>query len=492
MIVKRIFNVLALMTMAVLSLAQEVFVTPSNHNGWTFAVVGPNKTPSARWYIGHNQGVSHIGNGSMWLYTGDNDSVVYARNTNLKGIKVSDIGKLRYRTYTSGVLKNIAPQLVLRIDITGDGKGDVSLFHEPSFQGNIPRNQWFEWNTLSGRWWCDKNGINDLKTLDSWLREYNTNAVVDYLQIQAGTWADPNSAWGRSWLGVDIIHSVVGLGQDLIYNFEPDPVSPPQTQKPIAKPIGDTIIVNPFIVVNPIVINNPVYYIDMGKKVNQKLDIEGVDDSKPKKDTPEQDPYKTDDNMFVPLLFSGNTNITNILSQIGAIGNPDQQLTAGGAFKFGGVPFYIPKGRNNVWDALAYKDEAEHKLTVKAGLQGAIEVHTIMNLTVWGKEKAGLFIEFRGSAGAYHKVDLVPDRDVRDWHKRDNDNIVSPSHVVWSRPINTHNGHQPCEVRLDSQFFKLPDDFAKQELTSVTIVDQGNKKSHRVFVVGVTVKIKVK
>ena len=489
---KRLLAVFVLVLMTFVAMAQEELVTPSNHNGWTFSIVTPNKTSSVRWYIGHNQGVNHIGNGALWLYTGNNDGVVYARNTNLKGTKVADIGKLRYRTYTAGVLKNIAPQLVLRIDITGDGKGDVSLFHEPSFQGNIPRNQWVEWNTLSGKWWADKSGIGDLRTLDSWLREYNTNAVVDYMQVQAGTWTDPNSVWGGSWLGVDIVDSVVGLGQDLIYNFEPDPIAPPQTKKPIAKPLGDTVIVNPFIVVSPVIINNPVYYIDMGEKVSQKPSVDIIDDSKPKKESTEPDPYKVDDTMYVPLLFSGNTNLTNILSQIGEVGNPDKQLTSGGAFKFGGVPFYIPKDRNNVWDALAYKDEAEHKLAVKAGLQGAIEVHTIMNLTVWGKEKADLFIEFRGSAGAYHKVNLVPDRDVRDWHKRDNDSIVSPSHVVWSRPLNTHKGHQPCEVRLDAQFFKLPDDFVKQELTSVTIVDKGSKKSQRVFVVGVTVKIKVK
>jgi len=487
----RIFAVCAMLCMVAMTMAQEVFVTPKNHNGWTFSVATPNKTSSARWYIGYNQGVGHIGTGALWLYTGNNDGVVYARSTSLKGTRVSDIGKLRYRTYTAGVLKNIAPQLVLRIDITGDGKGDVSLFHEPSFQGEIPRNQWFEWNTLSGKWWSDKNGINDLRYLDAWLREYNTNAVVDYLQIQAGTWNDPNSVWGWSWLGVDIVDSVVGLGQDLVYNFESDPPEPPQ--KPSVKPIGDTIIVNPFVVVSPIIINAPVYYIDLGEPIGEApKKVKGTDEVKPDKPAADPNQYTMGDSMYVPLLFSGNTNLTKILSQIGEVGNPDKQLTSGGAFKFGGVPFYIPKDRDNVWDALAFNDEAEHKLVVKAGLQGATEVHTIMNLTVWGKEKTNLTIEFRGSAGAYHKVDLVPDRDVRDWHKRDNDSLVSPSHVVWSRPLNTHKGHQPCEVRLDAQFFKLPDDFVKQELTSVTIVDKGSKKSQRVFVVGVTVKIKVK
>lgn len=491
---KRLLAVFVLVLMTLAVMAQEVFVTPSNHNGWTFSVATPNKTSSVRWYIGYNQGVNHIGNGALWLYTGNNDGVVYARNASLKGVKVADIGKLRYRTYTAGTLKNIAPQLVLRIDITGDGKGDVSLFHEPSFQGNIPRNQWVEWNTLSGRWWSDKNGVSDLRLLDAWLREYNTNAVVDYLQVQAGTWADPNSAWGWSWLGVDIVSSAVGLNADLVYNFELDPAQPPQNpQKPQAKPIGDTIvIINPFVVVNPVVINEPVFYINLGDKVGEKPKAESTDDAKPKKEAVEPDHYRVGDSMYVPLLFNGNTTLTKILSQIGEVGNPDPKLTFGGAFKFGGVPFYIPKDRDNVWDALAYKDELEHKLTVKAGLQGALEVHTIMNLTVWGKEKTDLFIEFRGSNGAYHKVALVPDRDVRDWHKRSNDNIVSPSHVVWSRPLNNHKDHQPCEVRLDAQFFKLPEEFAKQELTSVTIVDRGGKKSYRVFVVGVTVKIEVK
>lgn len=490
---KKIFAVFVMLFMTFIVMAQEIVVTPSNHNGWVFDVATPNKTSSVRWYLGYNQGVNHIGNGALWLYTGNNDGVVYARNSGLKGVKVSDIGKLRYRTYTSGTLKNIAPQMVLRIDITGDGKGDVSLFHEPSFQGNIARNQWVEWNTLAGKWWSDKNGIGDLRTIDAWLREYNTNAVVEYLQIQAGTWADPNSAWGWSWLGVDIVDSVVGLGADLIHNFEPDPFTPAEPKKPVAKPIGDTIIVvNPFVVVNPVVINQPIFYIDMGEKIGPKPSAETNDESTAKKDTVEPDPYKIGDNMYVPLLFDGNTNLTNILSKIDEVGNPDKQLTEGGAFKFGGVPFYIPKDRKNVWDALAYQDEEEHKLIVKAGLQGALEVHTIMNLTVWGKDKTDLYIEFRGSDGAYHKVDLVPNRDVRDWHKRSDDALVSPSHVVWSRPLNTHTGHQPCEVRLDAQFFKLPEEFAKQELKSVTIVDKGGKKSYRVFVVGVTVKIKVK
>jgi len=101
-------------------------------------------------------------------------------------------------------------------------------------------------------------------------------------------------------------------------------------------------------------------------------------------------------------------------------------------------------------------------------------------------------VEFRGSAGAFHKVELVANRDIRDWHKRDGDNIRPPSHAVWSKPISNHQGHSPCEMRLDSQFFALPAEFAKQELQSVTIVDRGSSKSQRVFVVGVTVKIQVK
>ena len=491
---RKLFLTILIVCMSVFCMSQEVVVTPSNTSGWTFGTSSPNTNTTASWYLGTYQGAPHLGLGAFWIYTGSNDGLAYARTENLKGVKIADIGKLRYRTYTALPLKNIAPQLNLRVDTNGDGRGDVWLTYEPGLQGVIPRNRWVEWNTLSGRWWCDKNGVNDLRTMDVWLRTFNLNSTIEYMQLQAGTWADPRSDWGWSWLGSDIVTTSVGLNPDVVYNFEPDSVLPNPQPKPIIPPSENPnkpVIVNPFVVVNPVVIHAPAYYIELGEKVGTKPIMD-----EPAKPTVEPsvpvDPYKTSNGIYVPLLFSGNTSLVKLLSQVEEIGNPDKQLTVGGAFKFGGVPFYIPQNRDNVWDAMSYKDDKEHKLVIKAGLEGAIEVHTIMNLSVWGKDKAGLFVEFRGSSGAFHRVELVANRDVRDWHKRDGDSILPPSHVVWSKPINNHKGHEPCEMRLDSQFFPLPAEFAKQELQSVTIVDRGGNKSQRVFVVGVTVKIQSK
>jgi hypothetical protein len=478
---------------AATAMAQEILVTPSKPNGWSFGTVTDKKSTTAKWFIGENPGVKHVGDGALWLFTGNNDGVVYARNSALKGTKVSDIGRLRYRTYTASTLENIAPIFGLRVDTNGDNRGDTWFFFEPSFQGKIPRNQWVDWNTIAGKWWTDKNGIGDLRPLDVWLKEYNLNSVVDYMQIQAGTWKDPKSVWGWSWLGADLVVSASGLNPEMSHNFEPDAVT-----------AQSNTTINKFMVVNPVVIGLPTYYVDGGEKI-EKLPI--VDEPvqpeiapKPEKPVEKEEAkpevtaseYKTTDGLFVPLLFNGNTNITKMLSRIDEVGNPDAQLTGGGAFKFGGIPFYIPKNRDNVWDALVYNDDAEHKLVVKAGLEAVTAVHTIMNITVWGTEKAELFVEFRGAAGAFHKVELIANRDVRDWHKRTDDNLVSPSQVVWSRPLDKHTGHNPCEVRLDSQYFPLPDQFLKEELQSITIVDRGGKKSQRVFVVGVTAKVKEK
>ena len=73
--------------------------------------------------------------------------------------------------------------------------------------------------------------------------------------------------------------------------------------------------------------------------------------------------------------------------------------------------------------------------------------------------------------------------------KENVDKILSPNHVIWSRPLAGYPGQDKSEMRLDSQVVTLPKEFATQELTSITFVDDGAHNKQRMFLVGVTAKV---
>jgi hypothetical protein len=142
-----------------------------------------------------------------------------------------------------------------------------------------------------------------------------------------------------------------------------------------------------------------------------------------------------------------------------------------GSQNFGGVPFAIPDGPNNYWAGAAAANfgPGAVSLTVPVGVFGVTAVFTVLN-TMWGW--AGptpyLFITFTGSKGATWTVGLVGNVKVRDYNQDGNTNTIDNTSTVqvWDNGLGQ---------RLDRQEYILPEAFASQELTSVTITDTGDE-----------------
>ena len=86
----------------------------------------------------------------------------------------------------------------------------------------------------------------------------------------------------------------------------------------------------------------------------------------------------------------------------------------------------------------------------------------------WAGPKPYLFITFNGSNGATRTVGLVGNVNVRDYNQDGNTNTINNTSTVqvWDNGLGQ---------RLDRQEYILPEAFASQELTSVTITDTGNE-----------------
>jgi hypothetical protein len=146
----------------------------------------------------------------------------------------------------------------------------------------------------------------------------------------------------------------------------------------------------------------------------------------------------------------------------------------------GGVPFQIPSGANNYWNASVAGGGNPRLLEVPVSLFGVTQVHTLIN-TSWGTTDSGVAsVEFLGSDGAFFAVDLIGGDDIRDY----NQNPAFPS---------TINGITTVEVfsngvgqRLDKQVFDLPADFLDETLELIRFSDNGADGYSRIFVAGIT------
>lgn len=449
--------------------AGHVLVTPSNMNGWRGGTYSPYGQNSAGWYLGTKLGVQHIGKGAVWFYTGAADGIAFVETSNYKGTRVSEVDRLSYRTFTATGLQNIAPILSIHVDTTGDGNGDVWFMYSPEFNClSVPRGAWATWETTNGVWWNDKNGSADRRTIAQWLKHYS-GATIDTVRVQAGTWDRAASIfWFNSWLGADIVASTASPSGDVTFDFEPDSPNPGGVV-----PSPGTI---PDVVITAHKIQDPQYYVSDGKVVGD-----------PKRAGGPYAPSSAEN--YIPILFLGNWTLKEAISQRPGMGNPDQQFSQGGSFRLGGVPFYIPPNRKNVWSAYHYWDNSEHRLTVPVGLFQVREVYSVLNTLGGCRARDHMFIEFRGALGAVHRVELIGDRDVRDWNTHAYTNeVIVPTRPVWTRG----------PVRLDSQRFILPAVFQQQQLQSIVIIDKGSNGScemfhtrgcQRALLVGLTAKI---
>lgn len=161
-----------------------------------------------------------------------------------------------------------------------------------------------------------------------------------------------------------------------------------------------------------------------------------------------------------------------------------------GETPFGGIPFYIPAGRNNIWLSSAVDGPNPHMLEVALqNVKSPIAVYTLVNCE-WGKRfgQSDTYIEFIGSNGAYYKKALKGDEDIRDWLKGKGWRPVYPQDINNRTTVNAITiKDENNEARLDRQKFELPEAFRSQELRKIRLVDSGDTYVHRAFLAAVTV-----
>jgi hypothetical protein len=148
-----------------------------------------------------------------------------------------------------------------------------------------------------------------------------------------------------------------------------------------------------------------------------------------------------------------------------------------GSVEFGGIPFCIPEGGNNSWEAMwAAPVEGDMEcgtkmIDVEVNVFAALEVHTIINTRcgIPGPESYAS-LEFFGSGGAYYRKDLVGDDDVRDWCATFCTNSINNDTTV---NVFFTNLCRVCEMRLDKQVIALPPEFHTQWLETIRVTDTG-------------------
>ena len=154
-----------------------------------------------------------------------------------------------------------------------------------------------------------------------------------------------------------------------------------------------------------------------------------------------------------------------------------------GSQVLGGIPFDIPTGGNNYWNAEYATGANPRQIDIPVNRFGVSEVHTLIN-TFWGQ--AGLpslaKLEFIGSGGAFYALDLIGNDHIRDHFN--------------GGFINTINGTTTTEVfnnglgsRLDKQFITLPAAFHNEVLTTIRVIDNGANLTQRIFAAGISVGI---
>ncbi len=181
---------------------------------------------------------------------------------------------------------------------------------------------------------------------------------------------------------------------------------------------------------------------------------------------------------WVPADFSGSHNF-----RMQDLDDPASQDFPEGEVILGGVPFDIPAGGSNVWDAHIAAGENPRILEIWTGLFGVSEVHTLIN-TRWGVPGPGemAWLRFYGADGAEYEVPLIGDDDIRDYN-----NAVYTNEINGVTTVNVVSvGPNGDDVRLDKQQIQLPAEFHNQTLDRIELVDMGGDGVQRAFLAGVT------
>jgi len=112
------------------------------------------------------------------------------RNPNFTGTQLSSLSALSYMTYVSGsAVSQVAPWMILNIDINDDGEWDDLLYFEPQDQGqSVLLNQWQTWDALNGSWWS-VDGVAGMTSV-------NPKAISEYLNVYPNAKIVNSSAGG--------------------------------------------------------------------------------------------------------------------------------------------------------------------------------------------------------------------------------------------------------------------------------------------------------
>jgi hypothetical protein len=183
---------------------------------------------------------------------------------------------------------------------------------------------------------------------------------------------------------------------------------------------------------------------------------------------------------YIPVDLSPHVN-----SRIQTLAGAANQYPEGPTV-LGGVPFDIPAGGNNAWDARFAGTTNPRVLTIPVNIPNATRVETLVN-TIWGETGAGTFasVTFTGSAGASYTLDLDGNVHVRDYLLNTFTNTINGT--TTTNVFRAGSG-QDNLVRLDKQSIDLPVEFDTQTLTAITFTDNGAGNFQRLLVTGVTVQ----
>ncbi len=168
---------------------------------------------------------------------------------------------------------------------------------------------------------------------------------------------------------------------------------------------------------------------------------------------------------YYPITFFYNTSNTFLV----------------GNLTFNGVPFNIPETGNNIWDSYSATGTNPRFIDISINKFGITEVHTLINSS-YGQRgpNSYAFIEFFGSTGAYLKVNLIGNDNIRDYNQSYWTNTING--ITTIEVFNDGSGH-----RRDKQLFTLPSEFSTQQLEKIRLSDNGGTDFQRVFLTGLTV-----
>lgn len=183
---------------------------------------------------------------------------------------------------------------------------------------------------------------------------------------------------------------------------------------------------------------------------------------------------------FLTLDLSGSVNSRMQTYAGAASGYPEGDVT------LGGVPFAIPAGGDNVWNASVAGGSNPRTLSVAVGVFGVEKVHTLIN-TWWGETGPGTLasIRFLGTGGLDHTVALDGNSDIRDFLDSSFSNAINGTTTTEVFSAGAGRGNA---VRLDKQTFALPATFQLETLLAIELIDAGADQVQRMFLAGATVE----